>query len=269
MENRRWSNYRKANDKYPAVRSAELDQIFERVNPRQGEIIAEFGTGNGYLTFPLARAVCHQGRVITFDVMEENLESVIERNLKFNLPIETRHQPPRAYTGLPAESVDAVASIATFHHYDSTRPDTGTKGRLTAMKEWARVLKYDGQLVVGDVMRSTAPSTYFNAIDSPTLCAPEGHPHEFMDEELVKGLCTEAGLELSYFQFVKTPWVFNDEKEAGDFLNVIHNSQASKQESLQIAKDNLQHWQEHGKFYLGWGLAYFEARKPRNHNVRC
>ena len=88
----RWANYRKANDNSPEVRKSELDLMLKRVNPRDGEIILECGTGNGYLTFPIAKKVRKGGQVITYDVIEENLKSVRIKNKDKKLPIKVKKQ---------------------------------------------------------------------------------------------------------------------------------------------------------------------------------
>ena len=54
---KRWEQYRKANSERPEVRENELRHLFTLLEPRSGEKIWEVGTGNGYLTFPIAGAV--------------------------------------------------------------------------------------------------------------------------------------------------------------------------------------------------------------------
>ncbi len=58
---KRWENYRKANSDKPHARENELAKIFTLINPQKGEKIWEVGTGNGYLTFPIAEAVGNMG----------------------------------------------------------------------------------------------------------------------------------------------------------------------------------------------------------------
>lgn len=91
MENQdnkeRWGNYRKANNDKPLVRKNELKEIFGLLHPLKGEVIFEVGTGNGYLTFPIAQSIGN-GKVVTADISTDNLLSVEKRNTD-NLPIET------------------------------------------------------------------------------------------------------------------------------------------------------------------------------------
>lgn len=261
-EMERWANYREANDRFPEVRSVELAIMKDKVSPQAGEIIVECGTGNGYLTFPMAEAVGSKGRIITYDPTEENLKSVEEKNKSFNLPIDIRKQTLDYSFAEQDESVDKVATIATFHHYDNKKDNTGTSGRLRALKEFARILKKGGKLILGDVAKGTKPQEYFDSIDNPKYCFPSGHPHEFMDQELAKKLCEEAGLEVISFEILDTSWVFTDDQQAREFLHTIHNAKVTPEESLQHAKQFLIPQQtKDGKLALGWKLFYLIAEK--------
>lgn len=82
----RWENYRKANDKFPEVRQNELKFMLRKINPKPADIILEAGTGNGYLTFPIAQNLA-KGKIITYDIIKDNLSQVRKLNKKFKLPI--------------------------------------------------------------------------------------------------------------------------------------------------------------------------------------
>ena len=137
----RWANYRKANDNSPEVRKSELDLMLKRVNPRDGEIILECGTGNGYLTFPIAKKVRKGGQVITYDVIEENLKSVRIKNKDKKLPIKVKKQKLSYKFNEESNFFDKIISIAAFHHYDNLLEKTGFSGRLRALGEFNRILK--------------------------------------------------------------------------------------------------------------------------------
>src|SRR3989338_2252593 len=116
-ENERWENYRLANSRFPKVRQAELSRQLELTNPQQGETIVEVGTGNGYLTFELAKAVGKNGKIITFDYQKPNIDFVEQAN-QGKFPIQTVHQTLDYNLSLTDESIDKVSTIATLHHYD-------------------------------------------------------------------------------------------------------------------------------------------------------
>src|SRR3989338_2268498 len=256
----RWENYRVANSKFPKVRIRELTRQLELTNPQNGETIAEVGTGNGYLTFALACKVGKNGRIITYDYQKSNLDFVNNHN-KNGLPITTIHQNIDYDFELSNESVDKVSSIATLHHYDDRSNETGTNGREKAIKEFYRILKKEGKLIIGDVAQGTPSQRHFDSIDNPIDCAPLGHPHDFLTERLARELCSKAGFRNVKFKIEKVPWEFESEKQAQQFLHTIHNAKCSPQESFEHAKKTLKWWKEGNKFYLGWELFYLMAEK--------
>ena len=235
--------------------------MLKKVNPKSGEIIVECGTGNGYLTFPIAQKVGKNGKVITYDIISENLDAVRKSNKKFNLPIEIKQQKTSYELKEQNSSVDKVISIASFHHYDDKSKETGFSGRLKALKEFNRILKKNGKLIIGDVGKETVSSKYFNAIDNPRYCFPNGHPHYFLSEEEIKNLCEKTGFKIESYEVVHTPWTFDNEEQAKEFLHTIHNAKCSPDESLNHARQYLNFWEEDGKYYLDWELFYLVAVK--------
>lgn len=260
MEINRWNNYRKANDDFPEVRTKELQLMLTKVNPQEGETIVECWTGNGYLTFPIALKVGN-GKLITYDITTENLEAVRELNKKFHLPIEIKQQETSYDFEEQDSSVDKVISIASFHHYDNKSEKTGFFWRLKALKEFNRILNKNWELIIGDVGKNTVSHKYFDAIDNPEYCFPNGHPHEFLSKEEIYDLCSEAGFEILSYEVVHVPWTFNSEDQAMTFLHTIHNARCSPEQSFKHAKKYLRFRKEHDLYYLDWELFYLVAKK--------
>jgi len=231
-----------------------------KVNPQEGEIIVECGTGNGYLTFPIAQKVGN-GKLITYDVTTENLNAVRKLNNKYNLPIEIKQQKTTYDFEEQDSSVDKVISIASFHHYDNKSEKTGFSGRLKALKEFNRILKKDGILIIGDVGKNTVSHKYFDSIDNPKYCFPTGHPHDFLSKDEIYNLCSQAGFEVLTYEVVHVPWMFDSKKQAKNFLHTIHNAKCSPKESFEHAKKYLNFWKENDLYYLDWELFYLVAKK--------
>lgn len=158
-------------------------------------------------------------------------------------------------------SVDKVVSIASFHHYDNRSKNTGISGRLKALKEFNRILKEKGKLIIGDVGKNTVSARYFNAIDNPKYCYPTGPPHDFPDKKEIQILCDKSGFNIQSYEVVHVPWTFDNEKQAKEFLHTIHNAQCSQEESFEYAKKYLKFWKENNKYYLDWELFYLIANK--------
>lgn len=258
----RWHNYRLANTMRPEARENELRRIFSLLHPRHGEKIWESGTGNGYLTFPLARAVGKSGEVVTTDVTESNLADVKNKNKEYTLPIKTlllRSGEPLLHGY--EEYFDAVASIATLHHYDSRREGTGERGRHAALRAFYEALRPGGRLVISDVLHDTITQRYFDAIDDPHFCAPHGHPHDFFTREALADAAREAGFKNISITVELVPWQFTSPQEAQTFVHTIHNADCSPEESFALAKQMLGFENKNTHHELGWELFFLVAKK--------
>ncbi len=256
----RWENYRRANTDRPEARERELRHLFSLLNPITGEEIWEAGTGNGYLTFPLAEAVGSMGRIYTTDVMEGNIADVVSRNRALALPIEAMLVEGATPTP-PRTSFDAVTSIATLHHYDNRKENTGEKGRRAAFKAFYEALRPGGRLVVSDVLDSTITQKYFDAIDNPRYCSPHGHPHNFFNKETLADAAREAGFTDIAVTVERVPWQFASPEEAQKFVHTIHNAQCSPEESFALAEKILGFEDKNTHHELGWELFYLTASK--------
>lgn len=112
----------------------------------EGMYIADFGAGNGYYAFLLARKVGDSGRVYCIDIQGDILKKILreaeEQNLQ-NIEIITSDVEKEKGSTLPANSVDVVLIANTFFqidHKDKVAHEAHrilkTKGRLLFI-EWA------------------------------------------------------------------------------------------------------------------------------------
>ncbi len=260
----RWENYRKANTDKPGVRENELSKIFFLVNPQKGQKILEVGTGNGYLTFPIAQAVGQEGEVVTTDVNEGNVKDVADKNkLKgFNLvPILL---PSKA--GLLMEEkyknyFDTVTTIATLHHFDNRLDKTGDSGRKSALKCFYQNLKVGGKLVIADVLHGTISQRYFDSIDNREHCYPLGHPHDFFNQDQLLTAVQGVGFKNIKIEVISVPWKFTSLEEAKNFVHTIHNAKCSPEESISVADKQLGLKKVDDHYELGWELSFLSAEK--------
>jgi ubiquinone/menaquinone biosynthesis C-methylase UbiE len=259
----RWENYRKANSDKPSARENELKKIFSLLNPREKEKIWEVGTGNGYLTFPVAEAVGKTGEVVTTDVNEGNISDVIKKNADKNFNIVAKLLP----IGSPLlgdeylDYFDAVATIATLHHFDNRKDATGETGRTNAIQTFYKTLKPGGRLVMSDPLNETITQKYFDSIDNPEHCFPDGHPHNFFTKERLQEVVEKVGFRNISIEVIYTPWKFNSETEAINFVHTIHNAKCTAEESFEVAKNVLGFKKVNEHYELGWELFFLTAIK--------
>ena len=258
----RWKSYRRANDRFPRARAAELEETCRLASVRGGETVAEFGVGSGLLTFPIAAAAAPLGRVFGFDVSSENLVSVMLANETALPIIPVQWSPVDSGRAAPdGDAVDCVVTLATFHHFDNRSMRTGTRGRQTAAAAFHRLLKRGGRLVIGDVAGGTPPQRYFDAIDDPRYCYPNGHPHDFLTASEMKELLEGAGFTEVVVAIRSVPWVFASKDEAVEFLGVMHNAKCSPEEVRALVDAHLRFDQSPGRCVLQWELLFAQARK--------
>lgn len=259
---RRWEQWRRANSDYPLARDNELKHLFALLAPQPGERIWEAGTGNGNLTLPLAAAVAPSGKVVTTDVQGENIAEVArvaaERELPITallLPVEKPLLDPEHYT----DRFDAVASIATLHHFDDRLEGGGERGRIAALRTFKEMLRPGGRLVLSDVLFDSLAQRYFDVIDNPEHAAPRGHPHDFFTKERLLEILTEVGFKDIQFELLSVPWTFSSPEEAAAFVHTLHNARVPQEESFAAAKRMLG-FNKVGEYYeLGWDLFYVTA----------
>ncbi len=260
----RWENYRKANTDKPSARENELSKIFALVNPQKGQKVLEVGTGNGYLTFPLAQAVGQEGEVVTTDVNEGNIEDVIEKNKSKKFSLISILLPPKA--GLLTEEkykeyFDVVTTIATLHHFDNRLDKTGDSGRKDALRCFYQNLKSGGKLVIADVLHGTISQKYFDSIDNPEHCHPLGHPHNFFTQDELLEAVQGVGFKNIKIEVLAVPWKFLSPDEAKNFVHTIHNAKCSPEESIAVAEKQLGLKKVGDHYELGWELFFLTAEK--------
>lgn len=254
----RGKNYRRANDTLPSARHHEFLQTFHKINPKPGDVIVECGTGNGFLTIPLAQAVGPTGHVFTLDDSQSNLEAVTKKAHALGLHnnITTVHLDQEYFrTGIfPVKSAcaDTIATLATFHHYDDMR--------LAALKEFRRILKKNGKIVIGDVEHDTKPQKYFD--DFVHHICSTGHDHRFMTKEILSILAEESGLVVEAWERIYVPWQFNSLETMGTFLHTIHDATCSMSESIAAADRFLGTMRFDDRILLHWEL-YFATLRAR------
>lgn len=116
--------------------------VLKTLRLRRGAHVADFGSGAGYFTIPIAEAVGAEGVVYAIDIKEEPL-AVLRSHIKlFGLfmirPIRADLERPQGST-LEANTLDFVFSANVLHQ---------VKDKGAVISEAARVLKNKAKLVI-------------------------------------------------------------------------------------------------------------------------
>lgn len=150
------------------------DEVVRFLDLRPGDTVADLGAGTGYFSVRLARALGEGGRVLAVDVEPALVEHMRARAEREGL---TAVMEPRLAArddpGLPAEEVDRILIVNTWHHIDD---------RLDYLERLARALAPGGRVVVVDYREGDLP-----------VGPPEGHK---LSEEHVRSEFAEAGWTL-------------------------------------------------------------------------
>lgn len=92
------------------------EKVIQSLNIQPGEQVVDLGSGGGYFTFPLARAVGAEGKVYAVDVdeaMNRDLRQRAQKEGYKNIEvIQARADDPL----LPEGGVDLIFTSNTFHH---------------------------------------------------------------------------------------------------------------------------------------------------------
>lgn len=124
------------------------EQVVEALDLRQGEVIADIGSGSGYFSVRFARAVGPRGRVIGVDVNPDMIAHLNRRAHEAGLHnLQTILAPPDDPL-LPPAGVDRVFICNTWHHIESQAD------YLAHIRE---ALRPGGQLIIVDFVKKELP----------------------------------------------------------------------------------------------------------------
>jgi ubiquinone/menaquinone biosynthesis C-methylase UbiE len=97
----------------------QRDRVIESLQIRPGDRVADLGSGGGYFTFWLAKAVGPNGKVYAVDIDEEMNDLVAQQAKKDGFGnVEVILAKPEDPL-LPSPGVDIIFASNTYHHIDN------------------------------------------------------------------------------------------------------------------------------------------------------
>ena len=126
-------NKRAAKPKFKA------DQIMETLALKNGQTIADIGSGGGYFTYKFAKAVGGEGKVYAIDNNQEFLEFIKKEAVKQGLSNIHTVLTTSEHPDLPKHTFDYIFMRNISHHLSD---------RVEYFKSLKEIIKSDGKIVV-------------------------------------------------------------------------------------------------------------------------
>ena len=124
------------------------DEVMKALALRQGEVVADIGSGSGYFTLRFARAVGDTGRVYAVDISPDMIRHLNRRlrdaGVRNVVPVLADPDDPL----LPDASVDRFVIVDTWHHIED---------QVKYLSQMKRMLKSGGQVVHVDFQKRELP----------------------------------------------------------------------------------------------------------------
>ena len=120
------------------------DKVIAALNLHPGAVVADLGSGGGYFTFKLARAVAPSGKVYAVDVDKDMIELIAKRlkeesGNNVETILATATDPL-----LPQTGVDLIFTVNTYHHIAN---------RLAYFANVRKYLRPGGRIAIIDLDR--------------------------------------------------------------------------------------------------------------------
>lgn len=125
-----------------SARFVNPEKVIEQLDVRPGNVIADFGCGTGYFTFPLAEIIKEEGKIYALDILKDKLEAV-ESQAKIlgvnNVEVKRVNLEKIGGSGLKDESVDWIFLVNMLFQ---------NQQKEVVFSEAKRVLKPGAKMVI-------------------------------------------------------------------------------------------------------------------------
>lgn len=140
------------------------EELVRAMQVKPGMTVADIGTGVGYMLPFLSRAVASDGRVLAEDIFDDFLDQARERAAREKLANVTFIKGSTTDPDLPANAVDEILALDSYHHY-------GYPEKMLAA--FHRALKPDGRLVIVEYYKRPDAMAGGGAMQHIRLDAPD------------------------------------------------------------------------------------------------
>ena len=140
------------------------EELVQAMSLKPGMVVADIGTGAGYMLPFLSHAVGPNGRVLAEDIQDDFLEKARGKAENEKLANVTYIKGSEADPMLPKGGVDVALALDSYHHYDYPEK------MLAGIR---RGLKPGGKLVIVEYYKSATAMPNGRALEHIRLDAPD------------------------------------------------------------------------------------------------
>ncbi len=233
----RAKQYHFAMQTFPTAREAEFRALLQDL-PANAIDVLDVPSGGGYLASYLPAHVQLQSSDFSAGFADTGV------------PLASPHCLPYANA-----SVDAVLSLTGLHHISR-------ENQNAFLGECHRVLRTDGSVLVGEVLRGSQVDLFLN--DFVHKHNSQGHVGDFFDEGFKQQLA-QTGFVQTHMQVRSYVWNFDNMKCMISYCkNMFGIDQASDCEIEQGIRETLGYCEaSNGSIELPWQLVFYRAVKHR------
>jgi ubiquinone/menaquinone biosynthesis C-methylase UbiE len=237
--------YNEAIERHPAARETERQILINLLELQPGNEICDVAAGGGYLADGIYERLDGECRVLCLENSAHFSESLPDRYERVLCSLSD--------ITIATSSVDRVACLAGLHHQED-------KQRF--FDEAFRILREDGRIAVGDVLRGSAPARFLN--EAVNRWSDLGHDGIFLEAGEPTRLMRDAGFVEVLERVHDYTWDFSDFGDLVWFCKTLFRMTKATLEDVEAAlRRYIELDVQPGLARMHWSLVYASGRKAQ------